>query len=129
MVSFTALDDDSVTGKVLRVTREVDPETREYTAEILLEKLPESWAIGQRATVTVTTESARAAIAIPQKFVGRRDGRPGVWVLRDGRSRWAPIELGYVNGKDIEIRRGLSSGEVILEPAGRYEWQTITEVQ
>lgn len=129
VVSFSALDGDSLSGKVLRVAREVDPETREYTAEVILEKLPESWAIGQRATVTVRTESARAAIAIPQKFVARRDGRPGVWVIREGRSRWAPVELGYVSGTEIEIRRGLSSGDAILDPAGRYEWQPIRQAQ
>lgn len=129
VVSFTALDGDSLSGKVLRVTREVDPETREYNAEIVLEKLPESWAIGQRATVTVRTESARKAIAVPQKFVSRRDGRPGVWVLKEWRARWRPVELGYVNGTDIEIRRGLSAGDVIVHPAGRYEWQPIREAQ
>jgi HlyD family secretion protein len=126
-VSFSAIDGVPLRGEVLRVGREVDPETREYSAEISLAELPASWAIGQRATVTVTAESGRPGIAIPQSLLVRQDGRPGVFVLRDGRARWAPVELGYVNGGDIEVRKGLDASSVILAPEGRYEWQPVRE--
>lgn len=124
-IRFSALEGAELVGEVQRVGREVDPETREYSAEILLAKLPASWAIGQRATVTVIAESGRPGIAIPQTLLVRRDGRPGVFVLREGRARWMPVELGYVNGTDIEIRKGIDVRMQILDPEGRYEWQSI----
>ena len=119
-VSFSALDGVALEGSVLRVGREVDPETREYAAEISLTALPASWAIGQRATATVVAESGKPGIAIPQKLLARQDGRPGVYVLEDGRARWRQVELGYVNGTDIEVRKG-------LDPEGRFDWQRIRE--
>lgn len=128
-VSFTAIDGVPLAGKVLRVGREVDQETREYTAEISLAELPRSWAVGQRATVMVITESGRPGIAIQQKLVTRERGRPGVWVDREGRARLANVELGYVNGADIEIRKGLTGKDVVLDPAGRYEWQPVRPVK
>ncbi len=129
IVAVSTLDGDTMNGEVQRVMREVDPETREFTADIKLEKLPGSWAIGQRATVSVITESARPGLAIPQKFVVRRGGRPGAWVLRHGRAHWVQVELGYVTGTSIEIRQGLSAGDVVLDPAGRFEWQRVEEAK
>jgi HlyD family secretion protein len=126
-VSFSALDGEALEGRVLRVGREVDPETREYSADISLARLPASWAIGQRATVTVTAESGRPGIAIPQKLLARQHGRPGVFVLVEGRARWTPVELGYVNGSDIEIRNGLDPRSVVLDSEGRFDWQPIRE--
>lgn len=128
-VAFSALDGLALAGSVLRVGREVDPETREYAAEISLTALPSSWAIGQRATVTVVAESGRPGIAVPQMLLARQDGRAGVYVLEDGRARWKPVELGYVNGTDIEIRKGLDTNTIVLDPVGRFEWQRIREVK
>ena len=122
---FTVTDGTPLEGKVLRIAREVDQETREYEAEISLGRLPQNWAIGQRATVKVTTESGRPGIAVPQKLVTRENGRLAVWLLRDGRAKLARVELGYVNGAEIEIRKGLAMGDVILDPVGRYEWQAV----
>jgi HlyD family secretion protein len=128
-VAVSTLDSDTLNGEVQRVMREVDPETREFIADIKLEKLPGSWAIGQRATVSVITDSARPGLAIPQKLVVRQGGRPGAWVLRHGRAHWVQVELGYVNGTSIEIRQGLSARDVVLDPAGRFEWQRVKDAK
>jgi HlyD family secretion protein len=129
IVAVSTLDSDTLNGEVQRVMREVDPETREFIADIKLEKLPGSWAIGQRATVSVITDSARPGLAIPQKLVVRQGGRPGAWVLRHGRAHWVQVELGYVNGTSIEIRQGLSARDVVLDPAGRFEWQRVKDAK
>jgi HlyD family secretion protein len=128
-VSFSVLGGTALEGSVLRVGREVDPETREYAVEIALAALPDSWAIGQRATVTVVAEAGRPGIAIPQRLLVRQDGRVGVFVLEDGRARWKPVELGYVSGTDIEVRKGLDITTVVLDPDGRFDFQRIREAK
>lgn len=113
-------------GKVLRLSRQVDQETREFTADITLDSLPESWAMGQRANVAVEAQSPQRVIGVPESLVIRRDGRAGVWVARLGRATWIPVTLGYVSGPNIEITRGLEEGDVVLAPQGRYTLQPVS---
>ncbi|MFS8036883.1 efflux RND transporter periplasmic adaptor subunit [Xanthobacter sp. AM11] len=113
------------TGRVLRLSRQVDQETREFTADITLDALPESWAMGQRANVAVEAQSPALAIGVPESLLTRRDGRPGVWLARGGRATWTPVALGYVSGSQIEITRGLKPGDQVLAPAGRYPFQPV----
>ncbi|MDI4663408.1 efflux RND transporter periplasmic adaptor subunit [Xanthobacter autotrophicus] len=113
------------TGRVLRLSRQVDQETREFTADITLDELPEAWAIGQRANVAVEAQSPAVAIGVPEAFVTRRDGRAGVWVAQSGRAAWTPLALGYTSGANIEVTRGLKAGDIVLAPAGRYSFEPI----
>lgn len=115
-----------LTGRVLRLSRQVDQETREFTADITLDALPESWAMGQRANVAVEAQSPALAIGVPETFVTRRDGRAGVWLAKGGRAAWTPVVLGYVSGSNIEVTRGLAAGDVVLAPAGRYAFEPVT---
>jgi HlyD family secretion protein len=110
-------------GHVLRLTRQVDQETREFTADIVLNDLPEDWALGQRAQVTVITQSAELVIAVPKSFVVRDQGRPGVWIGRDGRAVWKPISVGFESGAYVQIRSGLATADVVLDPTDRYAYQ------
>ncbi|MFG1339630.1 efflux RND transporter periplasmic adaptor subunit [Xanthobacter autotrophicus] len=113
------------TGRVLRLSRQVDQETREFTIDITLDALPESWAIGQRANVAVEAQSPAVAIGVPETFVTRRDGRAGVWLARSGRATWTPVSLGYTSGTNIEVSRGLKAGDVVLSPVGRYAFEPV----
>lgn len=114
------------TGKVLRLSRQVDQETREFTIDITLDSLPDSWAMGQRVNVAVEARSPALVIGIPETLIARRDGRAGVWVDRDGRTQWTPVALGYASGSDIEIAHGLAAGDKVLLPKGRYDYQPVT---
>lgn len=124
-ISFAADPARVWTGHVLRLSRQVDQETREFTADITLDALPESWAMGQRANVAVEAQSPASVIGIPEHFIARRDGRAGVWLARNGRAEWIPVALGYASGSNIEISRGLKTGDVVLAPAGRYAFQPV----
>ncbi|QRG09160.1 efflux RND transporter periplasmic adaptor subunit [Xanthobacter dioxanivorans] len=124
-IRFAADPNRVWTGKVLRLSRQVDQETREFTADITLDALPESWAMGQRANVAVEAQSPALTIGVPETFVTRRDGRPGVWLARNGRATWVPVTLGYVSGTNIEVTRGLKAGDAVLSPAGRYPFEPV----
>jgi HlyD family secretion protein len=113
-------------GRVLRLSRQVDQETREFTVDILLEQLPDNWALGQRANVTIHIESL-PSLVISQAHIARRDGKPGVWTVRDGRAQWVPVVLGTPLGTAVEVRAGLSINDAVLSPEGRY-WMEPVEV-
>jgi HlyD family secretion protein len=113
-------------GKVERIIRQVDQETREFTAEIALDILPPNWAVGQRGVVTVQAESPSPRLVVPQRLLTRRGGVLGVWVNSNGRAIWRQVAVGFPTGGNIEVTRGLSQGDAVLEPARRYAYQSVT---
>ncbi|WP_170240819.1 efflux RND transporter periplasmic adaptor subunit [Rhodoligotrophos appendicifer] len=128
-VTFASEVGRTFDGKVLRLSRQVDQETREFTADITLDELPKNWAMGQRTNVAIQGESPAASIAVPQTYITRRDNRAGVWVNRSGRAHWVPVSLGYLSGTDVQITHGLAEGDAVLEPDGRYPYEPISVVR
>jgi len=115
-------------GSVWRLIRKVDQETREFEIHVTLDELPSTWALGQRATVTIEAVSPTATIAIPQDLIARRQGRVGVWKSADGRAEWVPVNLGYPSGKSIQIVSGLEPGDIVVQPKGRFDYQPLQVV-
>jgi HlyD family secretion protein len=74
---FASMPTENLKGTVLRVIRLVDQETREFTIDITMDKLPSHWALGQRANVTIKAPSLVLAIVIPPNLTARRNGRVG----------------------------------------------------
>lgn len=114
-------------GRVLRLSRQVDQETREFTVDITLDALPDSWAMGQRVNVAVEARSPAMVIGVPETLIARRDGRAGIWVGQNGRAVWTPVALGYASGSDIQVAHGLSAGDIVLPPEGRYDYQPVVD--
>jgi HlyD family secretion protein len=104
-------------GRVARLGRETDRETREFLVDVRLERLPANWTIGQRAEVFVETGHRAGALALPAEFLTYRDGGAGTWVLRDGRARWQPVTSGLRGTGVVEILTGLKAGDRVVRPA------------
>ena len=97
-VRFTSDAIQAVSAKVARISRTVDPETREFMVELLPDRLPRNWALGQRAHVAIDVSLPPETSAVPLALVARRNGRAGVWRPINGRAAWSPIEVGAVSG-------------------------------
>lgn len=125
-VAFSSNPQRPYTASIVRIGRQVDQETREFTVDLKLDQVPANWAVGQRASVVIQAESPTPGIAVPQRFLARDQGRVGLWVSHNGRAYWAPVSLGYSSGTDIEIARGLNVGDIVLSPNGRFQYQAVT---
>ncbi|WP_165690933.1 efflux RND transporter periplasmic adaptor subunit [Consotaella salsifontis] len=121
ILHFGSQSDRPISGHVLRLSREVDTETREFTADIVPDELPKNWAIGQRGTATVTTGTRTDVLAVPTRFITRRDGAPGVWVARHDRAQWQPVDLGALGEERVEIRAGLRAGDMLIHGSRIFE--------
>lgn len=104
-------------GTVARIGREVDRETRELLVDVAIERLPERLALGQRADLWIEVGRAEDAVRLPPELLVRWGDRAGAWVLREGRARFAPLELGAHSRDWVEVRAGLAAGDVVLRPA------------
>ena len=104
-------------GNVVRISRETDPETREFLVDVRPEKLPEQWSIGQRAEVYIETERKNQTTLVPSSFLVRRGNHTGVFVAAGGRAEWRPMTIGISGRETVEILDGLRPGEIVVAPA------------
>ena len=84
---------------------------------------PEIWShLGHdyRVIVHVTTWSADGVLTVPVGALFRKGDDWAVFVVRDGRVRAAPIQIGHRNSRTAEVLSGLAPGdEVVLHPSDR----------
>lgn len=124
-VRLKSQTDRAIPGKVIRVNRAVDADTREFSVDIALSSTPSDWALGERATVEIITEARTAALTVPVRNVVRRGAAQGVWLARQGRAFWVPVRLGASNDAFVEVLEGLSADSIVLEPAGVAAWMRV----
>ncbi len=120
-VVFRSEPDRPYPGRVARLGREADRETREFVVDVHVLELPTNWAVGQRAEVYIETDRKGSALLVPARFVVWRAETPGVFVEDDGRATWRPIRTGLRDAELVEVVEGLKEGEAVLSPAAPKE--------
>ena len=110
----------SYPGKISRLGREMDRETREFLVDVRATELPKNWTIGQRAEVFIETARQADAVLLPPAFLVWKAGRAGVFVNANGKAQWREVTPG-LRGKDhVGIAQGLSAGDqVVRAPDGQ----------
>lgn len=101
-------------GSVIRISREVDRETREFLVDVAPDQLPQGWAVGQRAEVFVTTGRKDNVVRVPVKMIRWRENQAGVWVSENGKANWRTLELGMTGREFAEVVLGLAENDVIF---------------
>jgi RND family efflux transporter MFP subunit len=117
-VVFRSEPDRSYQAEVARLGREADRETREFVVDVRVLKLPENWAVGQRAEVYIEAERKSPVTLLPADFVQWRDGLPGVFRKDDDHARWRPVTLGLQSRDMAEVAEGLTPGDVVVMAMG-----------
>jgi len=106
-------------GKVVRIAPQADRETREVLVDVGIDRMPDIWAVGQRAEVYVETARKENVSVVPQRVVVWLQQQSGVFVIDNGRAYWRKIALG-IQGKDkVEVTEGLQPGQVVLIPSSK----------
>jgi HlyD family secretion protein len=108
-------------GKVMRLGREADRETRQFIVDVKPDLLPANWAVGQRAEVFIKTAHKADAVLLPSKAVIRDKERIGVLVEEGGRAAWRSIKIGLRGREEVEILEGLEAGETVITVPGSKE--------
>jgi HlyD family secretion protein len=113
-------------GKVMRLGREADRETRQFIVDVKPERLPATWAVGQRAEVFIKTAHKADVVLLPSRGILRDKEKIGVLVEERGRAAWRSIKIGLRGREEVEILEGLDPGETVITipgskdiPAGR----------
>lgn len=116
-VIFRTLPQQRFPGKICRLWRETDRETREYKVDIALEKLPPNWTLGQRLEVFIKVSQPKKCINIPANLISWKNNNPFVLLVVDGRITEQPVKLGIRTQNSAEIISGLSEKDkIVMQP-------------
>lgn len=116
-VIFRALPQQRFQGKICRLWRETDRETREYKVDIALEKLPPNWTLGQRLEVFIKVSAPKQCINIPANLISWKNNRPFVLAVVDGKITERPVKSGIRGKNSVEIVSGLQAGDkIVMQP-------------
>ncbi len=107
----------SFEGVVARLGKQSDRETREFTVDVRALKLPETWAIGQRAEVFIETGRVDDCVWIPASFLVKQGDERGVFVHSGGVAEWRALKLGIEGRDTVAVTDGLASGDTIIKPS------------
>jgi len=113
-VVFRAEPETGYKGKVARLGRETDRETREFLVDVEIEELPRNWSVGQRADVFIEIARKDGVTMVPSQMIMRNQGETAVVLNRDGRAVRQPVKTGLRGRTHVEIVEGLSPGEIVV---------------
>ena len=115
VVIAAAAPDQPVSGRVAAILPVVDSATRAGRAVIRLGN-PGVLRHGMYADVRLEATRLSDRIVVPFKAVIERDGRPLVFVVKDGRAQWVYINPGRNNGAEYEVLPDSATGQIPLKP-------------
>jgi HlyD family secretion protein len=113
-IAFRSAPGKDYGGRVIRVSPEVDRETREFLVDVAPEQLPPRWAVGQRAEVFIVTGRKDNVIRVPTKMIRWREGKAGVMVAESGKANWRNVELGIAGREFVEVTNGLAEDDAMV---------------
>lgn len=115
LVSLQADPEIKVKGQVREAAPQADAATRTRRTKIALETAPESYRLGSTVTAT-PMEEIKAALWLPSRAVGEKDGATFVWVIDpQGKKvvrRLVGIQPSATGG--VNVTQGLQEGERVV---------------
>ncbi len=108
-------------GQVTRISPNLDPQSRSLSFEVDLDNADQSLRSGLFAEANIEIDPSAQGIALPIGCLQRFAGIDKVWKIADGKVKEQVVTVGMVRDDLIEIRSGLTAGDVLLSdgPAGR----------
>ena len=115
-VSFWALPDVVIEGKIREISPIADAATRTYKVRITLMNPPETIKLGMTASAQIagTGIKNQAALEIPLSAVYQTDGSTGVWVVNNEIVSLKSITVGEYGNAKIQVLSGLTPGDTIV---------------
>jgi RND family efflux transporter MFP subunit len=105
-----------LTGRVRLAPAEINQHTQLGRARISVGR-EASIRIGMFARATIDADRS-CGISVPRSAVRYRTEGPSVQIVRDGVIETRGIQVGLHSDTDVEIRKGLNAGDVVVANAG-----------
>ena len=101
-------------GVVKRIDAMTDPVTLERTINVAFETLPKPFFINEQARVIIAVRKYDHVVKIPLAAVVQRNGKTGMWVVRNRHAHFSVIKTIAVNDSEMAIAKGDLNTSIII---------------
>ncbi|EGO64027.1 efflux RND transporter periplasmic adaptor subunit [Acetonema longum] len=113
-ISFWALPDVVIDGRLREISPVADKASRTYKARIALVDPPSSVQLGMTASVEILSSNDRSAVFVPLSSIYQTGDTPHVWVINSDQVSLRPVKIGAFGDETVQILDGLKDGETIV---------------
>ncbi len=114
IVTSSASRDHPIQGRIVAILPMVDTVTR--SGRVFVRVPPNSYLRpGMYTDVQLEAERLTNRRLVPTRAIIERDGRPLVFVVKDGRAQWVYINPGRSNGSETEVLPDSGTGQIPVE--------------
>lgn len=114
-VTFWALPNVVVTGRVREIAPMADPITRTFRVRVTLLNPPPEIKLGMTATVRMKSPVAgESTICIPLSAIYQTEDTPAVWTVVHNVVHLRKIKVGEFRGTQVQVLEGLQPGDIIV---------------
>jgi len=106
--------DKQYTGTVQRIDAMTDPVTLERRINVSFTTIPTPFFINEQARVIIATRQYDNVVKVPLKVVVQKEGRPGIWILRNGRAVFTVIDKLAVSETEMAMAGGDVAASIII---------------
>jgi HlyD family secretion protein len=126
-ITVEAFPDTLFQGEVLSVAPLPDPQqgflspdVKVYTTKVSIEGSHDSVKPGMSAKVEILVDQLDDVLFVPVQVVANREGKKLCYVMASGLMEKREVETGLFNDNLVEIKSGLTEGEMILLSPPRW---------
>jgi HlyD family secretion protein len=132
IIELAALGGTKLQAKVSRIANSEDRATRTMRTEIDVPNTANRLRDGMFGKVTIIVDEGKSGLTIPSSSLvsNPKTKKDAVFVVRDGKARLTPVEVGQDNGPRTEIESGLTAeDQVIVNPTADLTDGSAVEVE
>jgi RND family efflux transporter MFP subunit len=120
-VRVDAFPDRAFEGKVSRINPSVDPQTRSFEVEALLDNKEGALKPGSFAKAMIASSRVDTALLVPSEALRYRYGVYKVFTVASSTLKEKDVKLGERQGNDVEISEGLTARDSVAVPLAGEE--------
>jgi RND family efflux transporter MFP subunit len=112
--------DTEASGRVIKVARSADPETRSFLVELEIDNSARLLMPGMFARAQIVVETFDDIIAVPRDVILDRNDKYFVFIANGDRSRMTEVQLGAEFIGSAQVLNGLKVGDTIITVGQEY---------
>lgn len=115
-IMLEALPDQEILGTVSYVSRLATIDSNDlstYKVIIIFNNADQKLLDGMLGEVEIISKESTDVFKIPNSAVKREGNQAVVYIIENNQLIKSPVELGFTNGKEVEVISGLSSGQSV----------------
>jgi HlyD family secretion protein len=92
----------------------MNPDLKTYPTQVEIRGVVEEMKPGMNARVEIQVAELSEALQVPVQAIYASGGRAFAYVDKNGATELRPVEIGFDNGRMVEVRKGLAEGEAVF---------------